>query len=1007
MKQLNFKKARLIFLLCLSLISYELMAQQKEVTGTVTDAVSNLGLPGVSVIVKGTTIGTSTDIDGKYMLMVPENAILVFSFVGYTTQEIAVGEQAIININLQEDVEALSEVVVIGYGQVKKEDATGSVTAVAADDFNKGAITTPQSLIVGKTAGVVVTTASGEPGAGATIRIRGGSSLRASNDPLIVIDGFPLDNTRLDGLSNPLSSINPNDIESMTILKDASATAIYGSRASNGVIIITTKKGIKTGLNISYNGNVSIGKIKEYIEVFDGNEFRNLVNDRVNNHGLTNFALTRLGTGNTDWQDKIYRTSISTDHNLSLYGNVANTPYRASIGHTIENGILKNSGNERTTLSINATPTFFDEQLKVNFNAKGMYIKNNFSNTDAIYSAYEFDPTQPIRNYNSTYGGYFAWVDLTQADQLNGLPINIATHNPLARLEYRSNKSDVKRFIGNIQFDYKIPWVPNLRANLNLGYDYAESDINDFTDRRASWSYREPAQNVKENSRENKNTLLDFYLNYTTEIDHHKIDATAGYGWQHFEREGVDFNHSWEKTNGVYDGKNLSGFKNENYLISFFGRVNYTYMDKYLLTATMRNDGSSRFSDDTRWGWFPALALAWKIDEESFMDNLEEFSTLKLRLGYGVTGQQDISDPDNPNATRFYYPYIPIYQESEIGAYYQFGDTYYSTLRPNPYDADIKWEETTTYNVGFDFGLFNDRLTGSFDYYKRKTEDLISEIPIAAGTNFSNFLITNVGSLENNGYEISLNYHIISRPDMSLEVGANLTHNENEITSLSNIEGQEAGYDLGDIAGGVGNTVQFNTVGHPANTFYLFKQVYDRNGMPIEGLYEDKTGLGGNVAGNNDNKYLMGTPAPEYLIGITSKFSYKRWDFSFAGRLSIDNYVYNNNDSNRALYQQLYNQAGYLSNIPKSVLRTNFTTAQYWSDFYLENASYFRMDNITLGYSFDKILSHEISGRVSATVQNAFVITDYTGLDPEVDGGIDDNIYPRPRIFMLALNLNF
>jgi len=1000
--KLNISMLRKLLLMLVMVFSFTMIqAQEKVITGTVTDANDSMGIPGVSVVVKGTTIGTTTDIDGHYTLSVDASATIIYSFVGYRPQEIAVGNQSQINVILSIETENLSEVVVIGYGQVKKSDATGSVTAVGEDDFNKGAITSPQSLIVGKTAGVVVTTNSGEPGAGATIRIRGGSSLKATNDPLIVLDGFPLDNSGLDGLANPLSTINPNDIASMTILKDASATAIYGSRASNGVIIITTKKGVKKGLNISYNGNVSIGEVKKYTDVFNGNDFRTLVKDRVDNYGLTDFALTRLGSENTDWQDKIYRTSVSTDHNVSVFGNVMNTPFRASVGHTIENGVLKESGIDRTTMSINATPTFFDDQLKVNFNVKGMYIDNNFSNTDAIGSAFEFDPTQAVRNGNTTYGGYTAWVDLAEADQLNGAPINIATHNPLARLAYRDNTSTVKRMISNIQFDYKIPYIPNLRANLNLGYDYSKSDGDNNTDARASWSYREPEQNIQNYDRKNQNSLLDFYLNYTKEFGNHKVDATAGYGWQHFQREGSNYNRTIEETNGTPNIEKTTAFKNENYLVSFFGRINYSFMDRYLLTATLRDDGSSRFSKDNRWGLFPAAAFAWKINEESFLKNVQQVSNLKMRLGYGITGQQDISDN--------YYPYIPVYRQSEKGAYYQFGNQFYSTLRPNPYDANIKWEETTTYNAGIDFGFFNDRITGSFDIYKRKTKDLISEIPIAAGTNFSNFLTTNVGSLENNGYEITVNYHVISNSDMSWEIGANLTHNENEITSLSNIKSEDnnSGYDLGGISGGVGNNVMFNTVGHSANTFYLFKQVYDQNGMPIEGLYNDKTKLGGNVAGNNDNKYLMKNPTPDYLIGITSKFSYKNWDFSFAGRLSLDNYVYNNNDSNRALYQNLYNQSGYLANLPKSVLKTNFTTAQYWSDFYLENASFFRMDNITLGYSFDKIMAHKISGRISATVQNAFVITDYSGLDPEVDGGIDNNIYPRPRIFMLGVNLNF
>lgn len=992
---------KLLFMLVAVFSFTCLQAQQKAVTGTVTDANDGTGIPGVSIVIKGTTNGTSTNLDGHFSINANEGTILIFSFVGYKTQEIRFTGQTNINVSLQVETENLSEIMVIGYGQVKRSDATGSVTAVGEDDFNKGAITTPQSLIMGKTAGVIVTTKSGEPGAGANIRIRGGSSLLASNEPLIVIDGFPLDNGEIKGWANPLSTINPNDIESMTILKDASATAIYGSRASNGVILITTKKGGKEKLKVAYNGNVSIGQVVNYIEVLDGDEFREAVKDRVSNYNLTDVAESRLGTANTDWQNEIYRAAISTDHNVSILGNVANTPFRASVGHTIENGILKESSINRTTASINANPSFFDNTLDVSVSLKGMHINNNFSNTDAISSAYEFDPTQPIRNGNTAYGGYYAWIKADDADPLNGEPINIATHNPLARLAYRDNTSKVNRFIGNARLDYKLPMVSGLKASLNVGYDYAKSNGDDNTDPKASWSFREPEQNVKNYYQENKTQMVNFYFNYSKDLGYHNIDATAGYEWLNYYKEGSEYNRPWEKTDGVYEGEKDSPFKKEYFLVSFFGRLNYTFMDRYLLTATLRNDGSSRFSKDNRWGLFPAFALAWKVNEESFLSSVDQISNLKVRLGYGITGQQDILDN--------FYPYIPIYRSSEQGAYYQFGNDYISTLRPNPYDANIKWEETTTYNAGLDFGFFNSKITGSFDIYKRRTVDLIGKVPIAAGTNFSNFLTTNVGELENKGYEIAITYHAITSKDMSLEFGANLSHNVNEITSLSKVKAMEsdAAYDVGDISGGSGNKVMRNATGYPSNTFYLFKQVYGSDGKPIEGLYIDKTGLGGDITGNNDNKYMMKTPTPDYLIGMHTKFTYKNFDFTMAGRLSLGNYVYNNNASNRAIYQNLYNQSGYLANIPKDVYKSNFTNAQLWSDFYLENASFFKMDNITLGYSFDGLLANKVSGRISATVQNAFTITKYSGLDPEVENGIDRNIYPRPRVYLLGVNLNF
>jgi iron complex outermembrane receptor protein len=991
------KLLKILFLFLGWAIFISASAQELSITGKVTDFGDGQPIPGVTVVIKGTTTGTVTTFDGSYFLKAKAGDILSYSFVGYTTQEVVLSNQTVINMVLKSETIGMDEVVVIGYGQVKKSDATGAVNVIGADDFQKGAITSPQALIMGKTPGVIVTTNNGAPGSGATIRIRGGSSLQASNNPLIVIDGLPLDDSGLSGLSNPLSTINPNDIESMSILKDASATAIYGSRASNGVILITTKKGKKEGVNFSYNGNLSVGQVVKTIDLFNGDDFRALVQDRVDYNGLSAFALTRLGEDNTDWQKEIYRTSISNDHNISVFGNVDNVPFRASVGQTFENGILKESGLSRTTISLNASPSFINNTLKVNLNAKYMDILNNFSNTDAIGSAVEFDPTQPIRNGNTRYGGYTAWIELSEADQLNGLPINIATHNPVARLKYRDNQADANRFIGNAQFDYSIPFVTGLRANLNLGYDKASSEGYNNTDLRASWSLRSPNQNRQNYNQTIKNELLDFYLNYNTEIDAHKVDVTAGYGWQHFYNEGGNMARSWDESVEPIE----SSYKGEYFLVSFFGRINYSLLDRYLVTATVRNDGSSRFSEENRWGLFPAFAFAWKINNEPIFESLEQVNELKLRLGYGITGQQNI-----PGG---FYPYIPVYRMSEPGAYYQFGDDFYPTLRPDAYDANLKWEETTTYNIGLDFGFYNNRLSGSFDAYSRETVDLISRIPIPAGTNNSNFLTTNVGSLENKGFEAALNYRIISQKDMSWEVGANFSYNVNEITSLSKVKSNEeaAGYDLGGISGGVGNNVQRNSVGNPANSFYLFKQVYDVNGMPIEGLYIDKTGLGGVVSGNNDNKYYLGTPAPDYMIGISSKFEFKQFDFSFAGRLSMGNYVYNNTASNRAIYQNIYNQSGYLSNIPRDVLKSNFTNAQYWSDFYLEDASFFRMDNISLGYTFNNMFDSKLSGRVSGTVQNAFVISDYSGLDPEVDGGIDNNIYPRPRIFMLGVNINF
>lgn len=988
------------FLMVLVQISW---AQQSKVTGTVKDAITGEPLPGVTIVVEGTTIGTTTDFDGVYLIPIESGQSLVFSYIGYNKQTVVVQDQTEINIALGADSEDLGEVVIIGYGSVKKDDATGSVTAVSSEDFNMGAISSPQELIMGKTAGVVVTTASGQPGAGATIRIRGGSSLRASNDPLIVVDGFPVDNTGISGLSNTLSTINPNDIASMTVLKDASATAIYGSRASNGVIIITTKKG-KEGspMKISYNGNASIGSPVSYMDVLNGDEIRSIVNDRVAEGIITEKALDRLGEANTDWQNEIYQNSISMDHNISVTGNVKDVPYRASIGYMDQNGILKNSKMDRTTLDLSANPSFLDNHLKINLNVKGVDINNDFTNTGAIGAAVSFDPTQPIMNGNTAYGGYTTWIDSGEDDQINGAPNNIATQNPLALLAFTDNKSDVQRLITNAQFDYKFHNLPALRANLNLGYDVSQSEGHNNSSEYAAWSFSDPQTQVQTYTQSRKSSLLDFYFNYNKDLDaiSSRIDATAGYSWQHFydKREDVSKPRSFEENPG-YEERTEENI-GEYFLVSFFGRLNYTLMDKYLFTATVREDGSSRFGADNRWGLFPSAAFAWKIKEEGFLSGVKNVSSMKLRLGWGVTGQQDVGDN--------YYPYIPTYKISQPGAYYQFGNAFYPTYRANAYNASLKWEETTTYNVGLDFGLFEDRLVGSVEAYKRTTENLINDIPIPIGTNFSNRLLSNVGSLENQGVEASITYRPVVTKDLLVEFGGTFTYNENQITSMTLIDDPDyTGYETGGISGGVGNTVQFNSVGQPVNSFFLYQQVYDQSWNPIEGLYTDRSVEDSPFEGDEALKYFAGSPAADYLIGMNARVNYKQFDFVVNGRVSLGNYVYNNNASSMAIYDGLYSQSGFISNISRDIEKSDFKTAQYWSDLYLEDASFFRIDNVSVGYSFNELFDTKVSGRIGLTAQNAFVYTKYSGLDPEVDGGIDNNIYPRPRTFMVGLNLNF
>lgn len=991
-----------VLILMLSLLLGNIaMAQQTVLTGKVTDSSSGEALPGVSIVVKGTTNGTITNMDGIFNLSSKKGDILQFSFVGYKTQEVVVQDQKKLNIALVEDNAELQEVVVIGYGTVKKSDATGAVATVSSKDFNKGGVSSPQDLIMGKSAGTVITTSGGDPGAGATIRIRGGSSMSASNDPLIIIDGFPVSNSGISGLANPLSTINPNDIETFTVLKDASATAIYGSRASNGVILITTKKGNAGKTKVEYNGTMSVNTIPAYMDVLSGDEFRRLSYELASKSavGLSMSSLKRLGTANTNWQEEIYQTALAHDHNVSISGGVKGTPYRVSIGYTNQDGILKTTNMERSTLSLATDPTFFEKHLKVSINLKGSYTKQNFGDAGAVGSAVFYDPTQPIRNGNTKFGGYYTWINLSDVlpdGSMNpdGTPNPIGVSNPVALIEQTDNRSTVKRSIGNIQFDYKFHFLPELRANLNLGYDYFSTEGHNNAPDQAAFTYRSGIGRKNNYEQTGKTQLLDFYLNYAKELPSIKsrIEATAGYSWQYFYKDGWSFVRNGDGTQVSVD-KETSKFINENYLVSFFGRVNYTFRDHYLFTFTLRDDGSSRFSKDNRWGLFPAAAFAWKINEENFMKNVSVVSDLKLRLGWGITGQQDIGND---------YPYMAVYRGSTPTAQYQFGNTFVNTLRPNPYDANIKWEETTTNNIGLDFGFLKNRITGTIDVYKRVTNDLLNFIPIAAGSNFSNFLTTNVGSLENKGIEASVSAQIISKKDLSWNFGVNVAYNENVITKLTKTDDPNyAGVDVGTIGGGVGNTIQNHKVGFPKNSFYVFQQVYDSKGMPIEGLYVDRTGTGGTVTSNNLNKYHYKKPDPDYTLGINSRFAYKQFDFSFSGRANIGNYVYNNVASG-ALYSTVYNQSGFFNNLPRQIYNTNFTNTQYFSDFYIENASFFKMDNMSLGYNFQKAFK----ARISFTVQNVFTITKYKGLDPEVNGGIDNNFYPRPRVFVLGVNLS-
>lgn len=957
--------------------------QGRTIEGVVKDGKTGQPLPGVSVQIQGTASGTITNDQGVFHLnLPPDHDTLIISYVGYARQVVPVGSNALLQITMQQSAASLNELVVIGYGTQQKKDLTGSIATVNAGDFQQGVISTPDQLIQGKIPGVVITPSSGMPGAGGVIRIRGGASLNASNDPLIVIDGVPLANSGIAGSPNPLTLINPEDIESITVLKDASAAAIYGNRASNGVIIITTKKGTAGGkLSVNLNTVNSLSTKTKEVSVLSAQQLRDIINQQG-----TAQQKALLGNANTNWQDEIYQTAFSTDNNISFTGGIPQLPYRLSVGYLDQNGILKTGYLKRTSVDLSLTPSFFNHSLKATINLKGAYNNNRFANQAAIGDALRMDPTQPVYDPNSKFGGYFEWTTNT------GDPNTQATRNPVADLMLRSDKSTVKRSIGNIELDYTLPALPDLKAHVNAGYDISKGEGNVVIPAIAAMDYLQGGFR-SHYQQYNRNELFDFYLNYAHTLPGLKshFDVTAGYEYQDFFRGSPSFPNLNEK------GDTLPGTplpdSSRHTLVSFYARLNYAFRDKYLLTATIRRDGSSRFSPSNRWGNFPSVALAWRINQEGFLRDSRTVSDLKLRLGYGVTGQQEIGND---------YPYLPIYTLSSNISQYPFGNSFYYTYRAEAYDENIKWEQTATYNVGLDFGFLNQRINGSVDVYYKKTTNLLADITTPALGNLSNHVFTNIGSLEDRGIEFSVNATPVTTQRFTWNLNFNIAYNQNKILKLSNSADSAAQNQLvGHIAGGTGNTIQINTVGYPAYTFYVYKQVYDPTGHPIEGVYEDV---------NNDPNnlfYRYKSPDPKVTLGFSSQFSYQHWTLSFVARADIGNYVYNNVLSTMDTYNSISNSLGYIGNASTDYLFTKFQNSQYFSDYYVENASFLRMDNITLGYNFGRIAHSRVQLAVNAFVQNAFVITKYRGLNPEVFGGIDNNVYPIPRTYALGLNIHF
>ena len=955
------------------------LTAQRTISGTVTDVDSNEPLIGATIEITGTTSGTITDFDGKYSIEVNDDATtLSFSYTGYTSIEKTIGGLSTLDVQMTAG-EILDEVVVIGYGTVKKEDATGSVQTVSSEKFNRGAITGPQELLAGKVAGVTISTNSGAPGEGARIRIRGESSITATNDPLIVIDGVPLESGGINGARNPLNVINPNDIATFTVLKDASASAIYGNRAAGGVIIITTKKGtLGNKLKVSYAGNVSVGVIDEQAQVLDARTFSALIRQTFDEFHP---AVQALGTEETVWQDEIFQNAFGQDHNVSLSGAMGILPYRVSLGYTNKNGILRTDNFERFTGGINLNPGFFNNTLQVNLSFKGMKTNNVFANRGAIGAALRFDPTKPVLDPESPFGGFWTW---TQAD---GNPNALAPANPVALLELRDDRSEVNRTITNAQIDYRLPFLPALRANLNLAYDQSNSEGMVDVPEEASFQFFDGGE-MRNYTQERRNELLEFYLNYKKDFNKHTIDLLGGYSWQHF------FQEQFSQATNVAGTEVLSEpntDSEEHFLVSLFGRLNYDYGDKFLFTATVRRDGTSRFAPENRIGIFPALAAGVKLIDDPSAKTLNR---LKLRVGWGVTGQESIGDR---------YAYLPRYQAGFDNAQYQFGDEFINTLRPNGYDAGIKWEETATYNAAIDFGLIQERLTGTLEIYQRNTRDLLNFVPVPAGTNLTNFITTNVGDLENNGIELTLNSTAIKTENTTLDLGFNIAYNENQITRLTATDDPDyQGVLTGGISGGVGSTIQIHSVGFPASSFYVFEQVYDEFGVPVEGLFVDRNEDG---VINGEDQYRFEKPAADYSIGFSARLAHKNFDLSFAGRSSIGNYIYNNNWSDQAFFNVLFNSTGVISNTHPEISNIDFFNPQYFSDHFVRNGSFLRVDHVTLGYNFYDKLGDFL--RLYITVQNPIVLSNYEGIDPEVENGIDNNIYPRPRTFVFGVNVDF
>ncbi len=969
---------------------------------------------GAYVKIPNLNLASGTNINGDYSIenITKGELNIEFSAVGFlkVSKTINLSKDLILNIVLKEDIQLLDEAVVIGYGTSRTKDLTGSAVAVSEDKFLKGSLATPEQLIMGKVPGLKVTSNDGAPGSGSTLRIRGGTSINASNDPLIVIDGVPVDNGGIAGAANPLSLINPNDIESFVVLKDASASAIYGSRGANGVILITTKKG-EGDLKITVNQKTSLSTIAKYADVLSGDSLRNLI---YNNGSANQIELLGDSNYNTNWQKEVFRNTIVNDFNVAI----SKKYWRFSYGNRVDNGLLKRDQFVRNNISLNLNPSFFDNQFKIEINNKLVQTNSRFADRGALGAAY-FDPTKPVYSQNDVYGGYFEWT------QNNGSPNTLAAKNPVGLINQKNDLSSVQRYIGNSKLSYNPKFLPELTFNYNAGFDFSKGEGTvEVLSSSASGYFSEGSFNRYSSNK--RNYLSDAYINFNNRKDSSKnyLDITTGYSYQYWNSNSPNLPVYNQIEDSIIYPAAENPYFTENAIMSFYGRAIYNINDKYVLNATLRRDGSSRFSPEARWGFFPSYSAAWIVSEEKFMSNFSKINYFKIRFGYGVNGQQDgIGD----------YGYISNYFIGTSTAQYGFDNNFYYVYRPAGFDGNLKWEETRSNNLGVDFGLLNDRISGSLDLYNKITSDLLATVSVPAGTNFTNQILTNVGGMSNKGIELNLNIGLIQEKDLNLSVSANLAYNQNRVSKLSLIEDTSSvGIQVGGIAGGIGNTVQIHSLNNPTFSFLLYEQLYDQSDLPIQvgeqasidinndGIIDDTDKWqtihafndrdGDGIISPND-KYIINKPIPDLLIGGAINLNYKNWYSSISFRSEIGGYIYNNIHSNTATYQSINGTQEFLNNISSLYYESevqNISDYQLQSDYYLEKANFFRVDFFNIGYNIGDFLDNKVKNLdISISVQNLFLLTKYSGLDPEIGGGIDNNIYPRPRIFSLNLNFNF